>query len=74
MDLPAVLREIGTWPVNERIRLVEAVWEGILDAESEPPLTDAQRAELDRRLAALEASPDDVVSWEAVQEHVRRPR
>lgn len=32
----------------------------------EVPLTDAQRGELDRRLAAHEPDPNDVVSWEDV--------
>jgi putative addiction module component (TIGR02574 family) len=74
MDMTAVLREVESWPVEERIQLVEAIWERIIETGAEPELTEAQRAELDRRLAALEAAPEDVVSWEAVQEYVRRPR
>ena len=30
-------------------------------------LTDAQKRELERRLAAYEADPDDVISWETVK-------
>jgi putative addiction module component (TIGR02574 family) len=74
MDLTTLLREVDSWPVEERIRLVEAVWNRLLDAGTEPELTEAQRAELDRRIAALDANPDDVVTWEAVQQFVRRPR
>lgn len=50
--------------VEERLALVEELWDSIAEAT---PLTDAQRAELDRRLAAHEASPDDVVPWEQVK-------
>jgi putative addiction module component (TIGR02574 family) len=74
MDLTTLLQEVDSWPVDERIRLVEAVWNGLHDDGAEPELTEAQRAELDRRIAAMEANPDDVVSWEAVQQFVRRPR
>jgi putative addiction module component (TIGR02574 family) len=74
MDLAAVLREVDAWPIEERLDLVEAVWQKIVDAGGEVPLTENQKLELDRRLAALEAAPEDVVPWEAVKEHLRRPR
>ena len=50
--------------VEERLVLVEELWDSIAAAT---PLTNAQRAELDRRLADHEAHPDDVVSWEEVK-------
>jgi putative addiction module component (TIGR02574 family) len=50
--------------VEECLVLVEEIWDSIAAAT---PLTDAQRAELDRRLADHEAHPDDVVSWEEVK-------
>ncbi len=53
--------------VAERLLLVEELWDSIAAATS---LTDAQRAELDRRLADHEANPDDVVSWEEVQSSI----
>jgi len=53
--------------VADRLILVEELWDSIATAT---PLTDAQRAELDRRLADHEANPDDVVSWEEVQSSI----
>lgn len=53
--------------IAERLRLVEDLWDSIA---ADTPLTDAQRAELDRRLADHEANPDDVVSWEEVQSSI----
>ena len=50
--------------VEERLALVEELWDSIAEAT---PLTDAQRAELDRRLAEHEANPDDVVPWENIK-------
>ena len=53
--------------VEDRLVLLEEIWES-LDADgSALPLTDAQRAELERRLEGDEADPDDVASWEAVK-------
>lgn len=52
--------------LEERVTLVEEIWDSI--AESPPlPLTDAQRAELEQRYAEDEASPDDVTPWEQVR-------
>ena len=54
-------------PLSERIELVEALWESIIQDGYEPELTTAQTEELDRRLAAHERNPDDVVPWETVK-------
>lgn len=50
--------------VEERLALVEELWDSIAEAT---PLTDAQRAELNRRLAEHQANPDDVIPWEVVK-------
>lgn len=53
--------------IAERLRLVEDLWDSIA---ADTPLTDAQRTELERRLADHETYPDDVVSWEEVQSSI----
>ena len=53
--------------VAERLILVEELWDSIA---ASTPITDAQRAELDRRLADHEANPEDVVSWEEVHSSI----
>ena len=53
--------------VEERLALVEELWDSIAESTGKLPLTEAQQAELDRRLAEHEAHPDDVVSWEDVK-------
>lgn len=59
--------------LDEQIELVEALWDNIVERNAVPALTEAQKAELDRRIADHEANPDDVVSWEEVKaEAVRR--
>jgi len=67
MDLPTTLSTINALSVDERIRLVEAVWDGIAAEQSTPKLTEPQKQELQRRLEDHQASPDDVVAWEEVK-------
>jgi putative addiction module component (TIGR02574 family) len=53
--------------VEERLALVEELWDSIAESSGALPLTEAQQTELDRRLAEHEAQPDDVVPWEDVK-------
>jgi putative addiction module component (TIGR02574 family) len=53
--------------IAERILLVEEIWDSIADKPEEVPLTDAQREELERRLAAYEANPRAGSTWEEVK-------
>jgi putative addiction module component (TIGR02574 family) len=62
-----LLDEARKLDVSEQIDLVEAIWDGIASRGEVPPLTDAQKAELDRRLAAHLANPDDVIPWNEVK-------
>jgi putative addiction module component (TIGR02574 family) len=67
MDVSATLAEIASLPVDDRIHLVEAIWESIVAEPGQPQLSEAQKQELDRRLAAHAASPQDVIPWEQVK-------
>lgn len=53
--------------VEERLALVQELWDSIAADSAAIPLTEAQRAELDRRMAEHEANPDDVVPWEKIK-------
>jgi putative addiction module component (TIGR02574 family) len=52
---------------DERIALVLEIWDTIAAEPAPPLLTEAQRQELQRRVAEDDASPDDVVPWEQVK-------
>ena len=56
--------------VAERIQLAEDLWDSIAAETGELPLTEAQAAELDRRLAALERDPEAGESWAVVRERI----
>ena len=67
VDPQFVLSHVDTWPVDDRLRLMEEIWDGLLRQGHEPGLTEAQKAEIDARLAEDDAEPDDVVSWDEVK-------
>ena len=52
---------------DERLKLVQELWDSIAAETSSPLLNDAQRMELERRIAEDDATPDDVVPWEQVK-------
>jgi len=47
--------KLSKLPVDERIKLVEELWDSIASDQKALPFTDEQKAELDRRLDAYEA-------------------
>ncbi len=67
MDVQTVLTEVDSWPIEDRIRLVQEVWDRLADQGYEPELSDAMKAEIDRRLAAHAANPDAAIPWEQVK-------
>jgi putative addiction module component (TIGR02574 family) len=57
--------QIASLSPAEKVELLDAVWES-LEADG-PSLTEAQRAELDYRIARHEQNPSDVIPWEQVR-------
>lgn len=54
--------------VEDRLQLVQEIWDSIEAEDVERlPLTEAQKQELDRRVAALDANPEAVTPWEEVE-------
>ena len=66
------LAEIVKLSVTERILLVEKIWDSIADEPDALPLTEEQKAELDRRLEAHRANPGAAQPWAAVRERLRK--
>jgi len=57
--------QINNLSPAEKAELLDAVWESLeADAAS---LTDAQRVELDHRIARHEQNPSDVIPWQRVR-------
>ncbi|HEX9836653.1 MAG TPA: addiction module protein [Alphaproteobacteria bacterium] len=53
--------------VEERLNLLEELWDSIAETTGAVPLTEPQRAELERRYAEDDKRPDDVIPWEQVK-------
>lgn len=54
----------------ERIQLAEDLWDSVAAETGGLPLTAAQQAELDRRLADMERDPGAGDSWETVRARI----
>ncbi|WP_044561536.1 addiction module protein [Azospirillum sp. B4] len=57
---------------EERLTLIGELWDS-LDQQN-VPLTNAQRAELDRRIAEIDAGTVEMIPWEDVQAKLRARR
>lgn len=54
---------------QERLSLIAALWDSLSDEHT--PLPEAQRAELERRLANFDDDRPDAVSWESLKAEFR---
>lgn len=73
MSKPAL--NIDDLTPEERLRLIEELWDSLTEKPETVPLTDAQREELDRRLDDLERSGPEGIPWDDVLQQIRsRPR
>lgn len=70
MELSTLPPEIRNLPVPERVALVERIWDSIAEDETEFQLTDAQKAELDRRLARRESPKNTGSDWADVRQRI----
>lgn len=64
--------EILKLSVEEKLRLVEAIWESIAAAPGDLPLDDAHRAAIDEELADHTRNPDDVLNLNQLLAEIRR--
>ena len=59
---------------EERLALIETLWDSLSESQEAIPVTDAQRAELDRRLADLEREGPVGIPWEEVARRIGEGR
>jgi putative addiction module component (TIGR02574 family) len=67
--MPPTMHELGIdrLDLDDRIALAQEIWESVTREVEGTPLTEAQRQELERRLADSVARPDAVTPWEEVK-------
>lgn len=61
------VEDVRSLSVTERLELIEEIWNSICDSNLDVPLTEAQRAELDRRKQAHELNPEAAREWSDVR-------
>ena len=62
---------INQLSIAQRILLVEEIWDSIANDSENLPLTEAQKQDLQRRLAEYKANPKAGASWEEVKARLR---
>ena len=63
--------DISKLSLAERIQLAEDLWASVAAETGGLPLTEAQAAELDRRLAQLARDPEAGDPWEVVRGRIQ---
>jgi putative addiction module component (TIGR02574 family) len=53
--------------IEERLALLEDLWDSVAADSAALPLTESQRIELQKRIEEDDAHPDDIVPWEQVK-------
>jgi putative addiction module component (TIGR02574 family) len=66
--------ELLKLPAEEKLRLLELLWESLSATPSSVPLGDAHRAAIDEVLAEHRRDPDDVLTMEQMLRGVRGAR
>jgi putative addiction module component (TIGR02574 family) len=74
MDPTAVWQAVREWPAEDQLEFVFRLWDQLVVDGWQPEPKDDLIAELDRRLAAHEANPTNVRTWEQVLQRLRKPQ
>ncbi|MDP1774420.1 MAG: addiction module protein [Methylobacter sp.] len=66
----ALISQVKTLSVAERIELIGAVWETL--SPDDVPMSEEEKVLLDTRLADMELNPRDQSLWSEAQERLKR--
>jgi putative addiction module component (TIGR02574 family) len=68
-EMPPMLISLGIdrMTVQQRIELVQAIWDSIAADTEATPLSEAHIQEIDRRLAAHNANPQASIPWDQIE-------
>ena len=67
---PLPLTEILELSVDERLRLVEIIWESVAAVPQPVQISEELKVDLNRRLAEFEANPEAGFPWEEVRRRI----
>jgi putative addiction module component (TIGR02574 family) len=66
-----IKHEISKLNLAEKLLLVEDVWDSIAQGNSELPLSESQKKELDKRYKEYKAEEQNLHDWQSVHEEIR---
>jgi putative addiction module component (TIGR02574 family) len=67
--MAATMKELGIdrLSLDERLALMQEIWESIATEPGPSHLSDSQKRDLQQRLADHKANPTDTIGWEQVK-------
>jgi putative addiction module component (TIGR02574 family) len=71
LSLNELVKEIDKLGLAEKLILVEDIWDGIARSNSELPIPEWQKAELDRRFSDYKNGKLKLHDWESVHQELR---
>ncbi|MCA9077241.1 MAG: addiction module protein [Planctomycetaceae bacterium] len=71
--MPTVIADYTKLSIPERLALIGEIWDSITAEGKAIPLTDEQKAELDRRMAEHDKNPDAAIPWEEIRRTADQP-
>ena len=63
---------IRTLPIEDRLRIANDLWDSVENDSPKRELSDALKAELDRRIADDDANPDEAIPFDVFDAEMRR--
>jgi putative addiction module component (TIGR02574 family) len=72
MSIDAIVSSFRELSSEDKIRLVQDLWDQIAQEIARMPLTESQRRLLDERLVDEENNPDDVEPWTKAKDDILR--
>jgi len=72
MDTQQIVEAFRQLPADDRVRLVEKLWDEVARELEQRPLTEAQQRLLDERIREHEAHPNDAEAWETARDDILR--
>lgn len=70
MSVPTLPFDLQSLSVEDRLTLIDTIWESIEREEPTAPLSEAQLIEVRRCLDEEERNPDNGASWEDVKRRI----
>lgn len=62
--------DIAEMPIQQRIQLVEDIWDSIAEIQDAIEIPDWHKKELDKRLEAYHGNPSEGSPWEEVKKRI----